>query len=385
MLGKNHKKNNIYEIPISSSNKILTNKFESSKFRRNSTNIFLEKFQKDYSNKYFQTSNQKRKSEISKNTPNNFVIRTPKNSKKISHSNNNEGNPILNLLDNLYQNEKHLKKHILKKKTKEHSSHKKKKSKVSFMDFTPKNKVLKFNSKKISFSNYINENMNKKYDMNGINKPKENLLEEEEDGQSYGFNKKYSLKMIDENTNDKNDKNIVNIEAPTPTLIKNSIINKNLFNDINIEGDVTHKTFNTTNIKSSVINKIKVPITKIKKSRSKQNLKKINKKSSKSSKEKEPKNKNNNVVNINYNINVKNEKNDKVRKRKNGNKKNLQNHDNNLNKTSKEKSEPAENKDKDNEKSKENDNNTTSKKEDKKLYKFNCCNPFLACLRGFND
>ena len=70
------------------------------------------------------------------------------------------------------------------------------------MNFTPKNKILKSNIKKLTFSNYVDEKTQNKFDLNEKNTLKENI-QEEEDGQSYGYNKKYSLQMIDENDYDK--------------------------------------------------------------------------------------------------------------------------------------------------------------------------------------
>ena len=397
MIGKIPKQKNIYEIPKSSNGKLLLNKFNSSKVRLNSTTLFLEQFQKEYSTKYFQTNNKNKKGDTPKHLSNNFVLRTPKhNDKNLSHFNNNLSNNLESYLDKLYQNEKHLKKNILKKKKDENSKHKKKiNSKVPFMNFTPKNKILKSNIKKLTFSNYVDEKTQNKFDLNEKNTLKENI-QEEEDGQSYGYNKKYSLQMIDENDYDKK---IIKNDEITPELSKNSMYNDYKLNEINIIGDDTHKTFNTTNVKSSEANKIKPPHLKIKKSKSKQNLKKLKKKGMKLSKEQDKKNNNNNnnnnnnkVVNINYNINVNNENNSKYKKNKHGTKKSSSIYKENHSKTEKEISEDIKNKDeiitqkvsslKDNE-----NKNIIKTKGNRliKLYKLNCCYPFLNCLKCNND
>ena len=259
------------------------------------------------------------------------------------------------------------------------------------MNFTPKNKILKSNIKKLTFSNYVDEKTQNKFDLNEKNTLKENI-QEEEDGQSYGYNKKYSLQMIDENDYDK--KIIKNGEI-TPELSKNSMYNDYKLNEINIIGDDTHKTFNTTNVKSSEANKIKPLHLKIKNSKSKQNLKKLKKKAMKLSKEQDKKNNNNNnnnVVNINYNINANNENNSKYKKNKHGTKKSSSIYKENHSKTEKEISEDIKNKDeiitqkvsslKDNE-----NKNIIKTKGNRliKLYKLNCCYPFLNCLKCNND
>lgn len=372
MLGKIPKQSNKNAITNPNETISILSKYNSSKIRRNSTTLFLEKFQKEYASKYLTPNNKNIKAETIKPLSPNFVIKTPKNCKK-SQFNNNLNNLNTNLekyLEKIYQNEKHLKKNILKKKN---DHNKKSNLKVSFNNFTPKKKFLKFNSKKLTFSNYVNDNSDNKGNNNGTQNEKENIIEEE-DGQSYGYNKKYSLKIIDEKENDKkNEKK----EETTPKLTKNSLFNKIKPNEINKEGDDTHKTFNTTNVRSSEANNIKVPRLKIKKSRIKPNIKKLKKKTMKSAKEQEENNKNSNVVNINYNINVNNNK--------NGNKKSFTVYNDNLNRTEKESNERDKNKDNSSAKKsyKDDDNNNIIPK--KKKYKINCCYPFIACLRGFNE
>ena len=122
--------------------------------RRNSTSLVLEKIPNEYSKKYFPSNNKPRKSDTSKHLSNNLVLRTPKKPKKSQfHKEENiNNNNIENFLDKVYQNEKHLKKNILKKKNNDYS--KKHGLKVSFMNFTPKSKVLKFNT--ILFFNITN-------------------------------------------------------------------------------------------------------------------------------------------------------------------------------------------------------------------------------------
>ena len=358
MQGKINKQRNKNVITNQNESISTLNKYNSSKIRRNSTTLFLEKFQKEYASKYFTPNNKNIKAEIS----NNFVIKTPKNNKR-SKFNNNLNTNLEKYLEKIYQNEKHLKKNILKKKN---DHNKKQNLKVSFNNFTPKKKFLKFNSKKLTFSNYINDNNT------GTQNEKENIIEE--DGQSYGYNKKYSLKIIDEKENDKKKEKK---EETSPKLSKIKLFNKFKSNEIIKEGDDTHKTFNSTNIRSSEANKFKIPYLKIKKSKSKPNIKKLKKKAMKAAKEQEEKNKNSNVVNINYNINVNNNK--------NGNKKNFTVYNENLNRTEKESNERDKNKDNSSAKksNKDDDNNNIIPK--KKKYKINFCNPFIACLRCFNE
>ena len=376
MLEKNAEQKNSNELCNSSNNNLLINKYNSSQIKRNSSSLILEKLKKEYAEKYFSLNNKARKSDTSKHLSNNLVIRTPKKYKK-SQFNKEENNNLENHLDKVYQNENHLKKNILKKKNNDNS--KKHGLKVSFMNFTPKSKLLKFNSKKITFSNYIQDNPDEK--INKIETKNQNeSANEEEDGQTYGYNKKYSLKIIEENEpiQKKNNKDEI-----SKKLSKNSF-NKYKMKEDNLEGDATHKTFNTASAKFSEDHKIKVSHIKIKKSKSKTNFKKLKKKAMKLSKKKDEKNKNNNVVNINYNINLNN---------KNGSKKSFLIYNDKLNKTEKENSEYAKN----NETSKpnivsnhkesdiKNKNPIKENHTNKHIYILNCCFPFLPCFRGTND
>jgi len=378
MLEKITEDKNKNELYNSSNNILLLNHYNLSKMRRNSTSLVLEKIPNEYSKKYFPSNNKPRKSDTSKHLSNNLVLRTPKKPKKSQfHKEENiNNNNIENFLDKVYQNEKHLKKNILKKKNNDYS--KKHGLKVSFMNFTPKSKVLKFNSKKITFSNYINENSDEKFDKIKDNNQHESA-NEEEDGQTYGYNKKYSLKVIDENEQKENKSFNDEISGKSS---KNSL-NKYKFKEINFEGDITNKTFNTANLNVSENHKIKVTNLKIKKSKSKPNFKKLKKKALKSAKKQEKKKKNNNVVNINYNINLNN---------KNGNKKNFLIYNKKLNKTEKENSEYAKNYETSKQniisRHKESDiskNNPMKKNTNKHIYILNCCFPFLPCLRGNNN
>ena len=278
MLEKNVEQKNSNELCNSSNNNLLINKYNSSQIKRNSSSLILEKLKKEYAEKYFSLNNKARKSDTSKHLSNNLVIRTPKKYKK-SQFNKEENNNLENHLDKVYQNENHLKKNILKKKNNDNS--KKHGLKVSFINFTPKSKLLKFNSKKITFSNYIQDNPDEK--INKIETKNQNeSANEEEDGQTYGYNKKYSLKIIEENEpiQKKNNKDEI-----SQKLSKNSF-NKYKMKEDNLEGDATHKTFNTASAKFSEDRKIKVSHIKIKKSKSKTNFKKLKKKAMKLSKKK---------------------------------------------------------------------------------------------------
>ena len=375
MLEKNAEQKNSIELCNPSNNNLLINKYNSSQIKRNSSSLILEKLKKEYAEKYFSLNNKARKSDTSKHLSNNLVIRTPKKYKK-SQFNKEENNNLENHLDKVYQNENHLKKNILKKKNNDNS--KKHGLKVSFMNFTPKSKLLKFNSKKITFSNYIQDNPDEK--INKIETKNQNeSANEEEDGQTYGYNKKYSLKVIDENEQKENKSFNDEISGKSS---KNSL-NKYKFKEINFEGDINNKTFNTANLNVSENHKIKVTNLKIKKSKSKPNFKKLKKKALKSAKKQEKKKKNNNVVNINYNINLNN---------KNGNKKNFLIYNKKLNKTEKENSEYAKNYETSKQniisRHKESDiskNNPMKKNTNKHIYILNCCFPFLPCLRGNNN
>lgn len=356
-------------------------KYYSSKFIRNSATNFLENFQKTYGSKYFSSSNKYKKRDTFKTLLNNNISESSRKIMNISKNVNDNDNNIGNYLDKLYQNENHLKKNILKKKKEEHS---KKKPRVSFKNFTPKPDIFKF-KKRLNFFNYVNDKMNDKDNNLLLTKPNENLPEEE-DGQSYGYNKKYSLKMIDENDKD-NEKS--NVKEYTPKI---SSFNKLKSRDIDLEENNIHKIFNTINFKDK-----EIANRTFKKSKSRTFLKRP-KKSILSKTPKEQKKKNNNVFNINYNINVKHKKNHKKKNTKNSKpeiKKEESKNKDMRNQVEKIKEENSENKN--NEGSMTNKNKTSEdkkgNKDDDKLketkkknkYKLNCCFSFFSCLGGNNE
>ena len=172
MLGKIPKQSNKNAITNPNETISILSKYNSSKIRRNSTTLFLEKFQKEYASKYFTPNNKNIKAETIKHLLTNFVIKTPKNCKK-SQFNNNLNTNLEKYLEKIYQNEKHLKKNILKKKN---DHNKKSNLKVSFNNFTPKKKFLKFNSKKLTFSNYVNDNSENKGNNIGTQNEKEKII-----------------------------------------------------------------------------------------------------------------------------------------------------------------------------------------------------------------
>jgi len=351
-------------------------KYYSSKFIRNSATNILSIYQKAYASKYFSSNKNNNKRDTFNTLLNNNISGSSRKITNISKNVNNYDNNINNYCDQLYQNENHLKKHILKKKKEEH----KKKPRVSFKNNTPKAdnyNNFKF-KKKLNFSNYINDKDNNLLST----KPNENCPEEE-DGQSYGYNKKYSLKMINENDKD-NEK--LNLKEYTPKI---SLFNKLKSRDIDLEENKMHKIFNTINFKDKEIAK-----RTFKKSKSRTFLKSSKNISSKTPKE--HKKKNNNIFNINYNINVKHKKNNKKKNTKN-NKHEVKKDDlgnkeiqNQVEKIIEENSENKNNEclmtnkishDKQGNK----DDDKLKKTKMKNIYKLNCCFSFFACLRGNNE
>ena len=301
----------IYEEVNSPEKKEYLNKINSSKLKRNSSNIYLQNFLEEYTLKYL-SSNKRKNSITPKDKDNISAVRSPRKRQNISQKNVNFSNNLCQYLDKLYQNDKHLRKNILKKKTDNNRKHQ---FKVSFGNLTTKADKFRFNSNKLTFSSYINSKDDKKNKNEEIKKSNDNIEEEEDDGQSYGFNKKYSIELLH-----KKDSNKINLnnEIHTPKVTKNLLFNKLKLNDISKEGERTNKTISQTKIKSSDIQKLRIPSlkTKIKKSKSKPNFQNIKNQLMKLNKEQDQENNNNNVVNINYNINVNKDKNGKTKKTK---------------------------------------------------------------------
>jgi hypothetical protein len=331
---------------------------------------------------------------------------TPKNSRKMKKVSNiksqkknkrasvvyNSGNikKFHNYLEKLYQNEKHMKKNILK--TKKDDSNKKPNLRVSFMNLTPKNNSFKFNKKKLNFSNYIkNENNSFK---NSETKNKNDDIIEEEDGQAYGFNKTYKIKMFDEINKDKRS---LNKEDFTPKILQTSLFKRNRGIDFESEKENTqaHKTFISPKFNDSDMDKLRYSHLKLKlkNTQGNTNFKKLKKKLTKSLNEQDKKS-NNNVVNINYNINLNNQNNLKhknhslKKKETNKSQKKFKSNDN-INRAeilsqNKIRESTITNKILNNNNDKE--NKSKSEKTNNKIYKYvqNCCFPFFACLKGNN-
>ena len=380
----------IYEEVNSPENKEYLNKINSSKLKRNSSNIYLQNFLEEYTLKYL-SSNKRKNSITPKDNDNISAVRSPRKRQNTSQKNVNFSNNLCQYLDKLYQNDKHLRKNILKKKNDNNRKHQ---FKVSFGNLTTKADKFRFNSNKLTFSSYINSKDDKKNKNEEIKKSNDNIEEEEDDGQSYGFNKKYSIELLH-----KKDSNKINLnnEIHTPKVTKNLLFNKLKLNDISKEGERTNKTISQTKIKSSDIQKLRIHSlkTKIKKSKSKPNFQNIKNQLMKLNKEQDQENNNNNVVNINYNINVNKDKNGKTKKnkrRKQKSSKTVSVNIKNLNKTEKKSNENITKKDEENinqitnyKKDDKEDNIPKKEHKNKKLYKFNCCFPFLVCLKGNNE
>ena len=381
MLGTTYKTKSKYQFESHTpKNLTIFNKYNSSKIQ-DSPNFHIDSSKKNSSLHKNPNKQKIRNSDTMKILPINILLSTPSNRKHQIKSNN-----IFHFMDKVYENEAHLKKKILKKKsmTKNHKN-KKLKSKVSFMDLnSSKNQFLT----KTSFTNYIT-----KYIKKDNNEAKENAKNDSigenskgSDQQSYGYDKKYKIKTFEEdNINNNFD------VTKTPSLKRPS---KKNYTYINTEGGQTHKSFNSMNERHLLFHgNIDTPI-KVKKSKSKTNIKKIRKKPSKLIKEKDKNN--NNIVNINYNINVNNDEKNKNKKNKlvtNDNKEQNEKKDNNQKEEKEEKDKKMNTKIEENqilnktETNKDIDNEIVSndKKKKKKFYRLNCCIGFLSCLNGNND
>jgi hypothetical protein len=337
--------------------------------------------------KYFELNTKSLKCETPKNSRKKNKVSNINSSKKNQRASvvYNSGNikNFHNYLEKLYQNEKHMKKNIIKKKQK---------LKVSFMNLTPKNDIFKFNKKKLNFTNYINNENNSP--KNSETKNQNDDIIEEEDGQAYGFNKQYKIKMFDEINKDKNS---LSKEDFNPNIMQSSLFKRNrgIVLESEKEDSPTLKTFISPKFNDSNMDKLRDSHLKLKlkKTQGNTNLKKLKKKITKSLNEKDKKS-NNNVVNINYNINLNNQNN--LKPKNNSNKKKETNKSqkklkstNNINRVEihniiKNKESTITNKTLNNNNDKE--NNSKNDKTNKKIYKYvqNCCFPFLACLKGNN-
>ena len=120
MHGSTPKNENKNLIDDSLNQQVLLLKFNSSKIKRNSSIVNLEKFQNEYMEKHPELNNKIQKCDTPKNSRKMKKvsnIKSPKKNKRASVV-YNSGNikKFHNYLEKLYQNEKHMKKNILKKK-----------------------------------------------------------------------------------------------------------------------------------------------------------------------------------------------------------------------------------------------------------------------------
>ena len=273
-----------------------------------------------------------------------------------------------------------MKKNILKKK--KDDTNKKHNAKVSFkMNMTSKNDNFKFNKKKLNFSNYLNN------DSNSCKYSESKNPIEEEDGQAYGFNKPYQIKMYEELNKDSNS---LNKEEYTQKIMQISLFKKTKERD---GFSFISPKFNDSEMDKLRESHLKL---KLKKTRDDTNFKKLKKILTKTIEQE--KINNNNLMNINYNINVNNPINYKFKqntiKKKETNKSNKKyKSTDNMNRTELIKinkniessitNKTSNNKDNNNNNDIDNSPKRT-KKDDKIYYVQNCCFPFFACLKGNN-
>jgi len=392
MHGRTPKNENNNLLAESYNQEYALTKFNSSKIKRNSMISMLNKFQSEYPAKYFELNNKNKKCDTPKNSRKNKKvtnIKSLKKNKRASVIYNNKFNNLNNYLENLYQNDKHMKKNILKKK--KDDTNKKHNAKVSFkMNMTPKNDSFKFNKKKLNFSNYLNN------DANSCKYSESKNPIEEEDGQAYGFNKPYKIKMFEELNKDSNS---LNKEEYTPKIMQVSLFKKSKEKDGFSEKEKTNKTFISPKFNDSEKDKLRESHLKLKlkKTRSNPNFKKLKKILTKTIEQE--KINNNNLVNINYNINVNNPINYKFKqntiKKKETNKSNKKyKGTDNMNRTelikiNKNIESSITNKTSNNKNDNNNndiDNSPKKTKKNDKIYTYiqNCCFPFFACLKGNN-
>ena len=378
-----------------------SSKLNSSILKRNSYSYMIDKFRDEYQTKYFELYNKSIKGDTSKNSGKNKnnnksnikykkYINRP--SAIISTGNSNNLN---NYLEKLYQNDKHMKKNILKKK--KIGSNKLINPKVSLLrNLTKKNVSLRNSSKKIHHSTHKKKEFKDNKNSESKNK-KENIIEKE-DEQEYGFNKKYKIKMFDELDEEKNR---LNEAIHNTKIIQTYLFKRNKENDIESETKKMNKTFIIPKIRDSEIQKLRDSFLKLKskKSLDNNNFKKINRKLIRHKKVRLKQKRSNKVVNINYNINVNGPNNDKhkndtIKKKETSKKIKIINITENINKPelliiNKNKEGSNTNKTSNNKENnnKDKDNTLIKDKQNNIFYKYmqNCCFPFVACLKGNND
>ena len=378
-----------------------SSKLNSSILKRNSYSYMIDKFRDEYQTKYFELYNKSIKGDTSKNSGKNknnnksnlkykkYINRPPA---IISTGNSNNLN---NYLEKLYQNDKHMKKNILKKK--KIGSNKLINPKVSLLrNLTKKNVSLRNSSKKIHHSTHKKKEFKDNKNSESKNK-KENIIEKE-DEQEYGFNKKYKIKMFDELDEEKNR---LNEAIHNTKIIQTYLFKRNKENDIKSETKKMNKTFIIPKIRDSEIQKLRDSFLKLKskKNLDNNNFKKINRKLIRHKKVRLKQKRSNKVVNINYNINVNGPNNDKhkndtIKKKETSKKIKIINITENINKPelliiNKNKEGSNTNKTSNNKENnnKDKDNTLIKDKQNNIFYKYmqNCCFPFVACLKGNND
>ena len=378
-----------------------SSKLNSSILKRNSYSYMIDKFRDEYQTKYFELYNKSIKGDTSKNSGKNKnnsksnlkykkYIKRP--SAIISTGNSNNLN---NYLEKLYQNDKHMKKNILKKK--KIGSNKLINPKVSLLrNLTKKNDSLRNSSKKIHHSTHKKKEFKDNKNSESKNK-KENIIEKE-DEQEYGFNKKYKIKMFDELDEEKNR---LNEAIHNTKIIQTYLFKRNKENDIESETKKMNKTFIIPKIRDSEIQKLRDSFLKLKskKTLDNNNFKKINRKLIRHKKVRLKQKRSNKVVNINYNINVNGPNNDKhkndtIKKKETSKKIKIINITENINKPelliiNKNKEGSNTNKTSNNKENnnKDKDNTLIKDKQNNIFYKYmqNCCFSFVACLKGNND
>ena len=378
-----------------------SSKLNSSILKRNSYSYMIDKFRDEYQTKYFELYNKSIKGDTSKNSGKNKnnnksnikykkYINRP--SAIISTGNSNNLN---NYLEKLYQNDKHMKKNILKKK--KIGSNKLINPRVSLLrNLTKKNDSLRNSSKKIHHSTHKKKEFKDNKNSESKNK-KENIIEKE-DEQEYGFNKKYKIKMFDELDEEKNR---LNEAIHNTKIIQTYLFKRNKENDIESETKKINKTFIIPKIRDSEIQKLRDSFLKLKskKNLDNNNFKKINRKLIRHKKVRLKQKRSNKVVNINYNINVNGPNNDKhkndtIKKKETSKKIKIINITENINKPelliiNKNKEGSNTNKTSNNKENnnKDKDNTLIKDKKNNIFYKYmqNCCFPFVACLKGNND
>ena len=378
-----------------------SSKLNSSILKRNSYSYMIDKFRDEYQTKYFELYNKSIKGDTSKNSgKNKNNNKSNINYKKyinrpsaiISTGNSNNLN---NYLEKLYQNDKHMKKNILKKK--KIGSNKLINPRVSLLrNLTKKNDSLRNSSKKIHHSTHKKKEFKDNKNSESKNK-KENIIEKE-DEQEYGFNKKYKIKMFDELDEEKNR---LNEAIHNTKIIQTYLFKRNKENDIESETKKMNKTFIIPKIRDSEIQKLRDSFLKLKskKTLDNNNFKKINRKLIRHKKVRLKQKRSNKVVNINYNINVNGPNNDKhkndtIKKKETSKKIKIINITENINKPelliiNKNKEGSNTNKTSNNKENnnKDKDNTLIKDKKNNIFYKYmqNCCFPFVACLKGNND